>query len=309
MNGLLPAEFTPRTVDADGIRVHTRMAGHGPPVLLLHGYPQTHQIWHHVAPRLAESHTVVVTDLRGYGDSDKPPSDAGHTPYAKRAMAQDQLTVMRTLGFDRFAVVGHDRGGRVGHRLALDHPEAVTSLAVLDIVPTDHAYRHADAAFATGYYHWFFLTAGNGIPEHLIGKDPDFWIRARMGARHQGGTPFSPAAMDEYVRCFSDPAAIHASCEDYRAAATIDLVHDRADADAGRRVTCPVLALWGGRSFVGRHYDVRAAWAEYADDVRGEALDCDHYLPEEAPDHTARLLQEFLREHPEREPGAHADTL
>ncbi|MFJ6726331.1 alpha/beta fold hydrolase [Streptomyces sp. NPDC091281] len=294
MNGLLPEGFTRGRVDADGVRINVRTAGEGPPVLLLHGYPQTHAIWHLVAPRLAETHTVVLTDLRGYGDSDKPPSDAGHGPYAKRAMAGDQLAVMRALGFDRFAVVGHDRGGRVGHRLALDHPEAVSALAVLDIVPTRHAYRHADAAFGTGYYHWFFLAAGNGIPERLIGGDPEFWIRARMEARHHGGTPFSPAAMAEYVRCFSDPAAIHASCEDYRAAATVDLVHDDADAAAGRRVACPVLALWGGHSFVGRHYDVLSAWRGYADDVRGEALDCDHYLPEEAPDRTTALLREFL---------------
>ncbi|MFD4570774.1 alpha/beta fold hydrolase [Streptomyces sp. NPDC058417] len=294
MNGLLPEGFTRGRVDADGVRINVRTAGEGPPVLLLHGYPQTHAIWHIVAPRLAETHTVVLTDLRGYGDSDKPPSDAGHGPYAKRAMAGDQLAVMRALGFDRFAVVGHDRGGRVGHRLALDHPEAVSALAVLDIVPTRHAYRHADAAFGTGYYHWFFLAAGNGIPERLIGGDPEFWVRARMEARHHGGTPFSPAAMAEYVRCFSDPAAIHASCEDYRAAATVDLVHDDADAAAGRRVACPVLALWGGHSFVGRHYDVLSAWRGYADDVRGEALDCDHYLPEEAPDRTTALLREFL---------------
>ncbi|MGW5170418.1 alpha/beta fold hydrolase [Streptomyces nodosus] len=298
MNGLLPAGFARRTVDADGVRINVRTAGDGPPVLLLHGYPQTHLIWHHVAPRLAETHTVVLTDLRGYGDSDKPPSDAGHGPYAKRVMARDQLTVMRTLGFERFAVVGHDRGGRVGHRLALDHPDAVSALAVLDIVPTRHAYRHADAAFAGGYYHWFFLTAGNGIPEHLIGGDPEFWIRARMEARHHGGTPFDPVAMAEYVRCFSDPAAIHASCEDYRAAASVDLAHDDDDADAGRRLNCPVLALWGGHSFVGRHYDVLATWRAYADDVRGEALECDHYLPEEAPDRTTALLREFLRQDP-----------
>ncbi|MGW7519629.1 alpha/beta fold hydrolase [Streptomyces sp. NPDC054796] len=295
---MLPG-FSRRTVDADGVRVHVRVAGEGPPVLLLHGYPQTHLIWHGVAPALvAAGHTVVLTDLRGYGDSDKPPSDAdaGHAPYAKRAMARDQLLVMRELGHERFAVAGHDRGGRVAHRLALDHPEAVPALAVLDIVPTRHAFRHADAAFGLGYYHWFFLATGNGIPEHLIGQDPDFWIRTRMGARHHGGTPFDPRAVDEYVRCFSDPAAIHASCEDYRAAAGIDLVHDDEDAAAGRLVGCPVLALWGAHSFVGRHYDVPEVWREYASDVRGHALPCDHYLPEEAPEETARLLTEFFRE-------------
>ncbi|MFD4505567.1 alpha/beta fold hydrolase [Streptomyces sp. NPDC058457] len=296
MSPPLLAGFERRTVRADGVGINVRTAGDGPPVLLLHGYPQTHVIWHHVAPLLAATHTVVLADLRGYGDSDKPPSDARHTPYAKRAMARDQLLVMRDLGFERFAVVGHDRGGRVAHRLALDFPEAVSALAVLDIVPTRHAFRHADADFGKGYYHWFFLAAGNGIPEHLIGQDPEFWIRARMGARHHGGTPFSEEAMREYVRCFSDPAAVHASCEDYRAAASIDLVHDDQDAAAGRRIGAPVLALWGAHSFVGRHYDVLRAWRGYADDVRGQALSCDHYVPEEAPAETAQQLQAFLGE-------------
>jgi haloacetate dehalogenase len=272
--------------------INVAVAGEGPPVLLLHGYPQTHLIWHHVAPLLAADHTVVLADLRGYGDSAKPVAGPDHAEYSKRVMALDQVRVMASLGFDRFAVVGHDRGGRVAHRMALDHPAAVSHLAVLDIVPTRHAYAHADAAFAQGYYHWFFLTAGDGIPERLIGGDPEFWIRARMTARHHGGTPFDPAAVAEYVRCFADPAAISASCEDYRAAATIDLVHD--EESAGRTVDCPVLALWGGQSFVGRTYDVLAVWREYASDLSGEALPADHYLPEEAPARTAAALREFL---------------
>ncbi|WP_435105882.1 alpha/beta fold hydrolase [Nocardiopsis synnemataformans] len=292
MSDLLPSRFARRTVDAEGVRVNVRVGGDGPPLLLLHGYPQTHLIWHRVAPLLADRFTVVMTDLRGYGDSDKPASDERHAPYAKRAMARDQYLVMRELGFDSFAVAGHDRGGRVGHRLALDHPEAVTALCALDIVPTRYAFEHADAEFALGYHHWFFLAAGNGIPEHLIGQDPDFWVRTRMNARHHGGAPFAPAAVDEYVRCFRDPAAVHASCEDYRAAASIDLEHDRAD--AGRRLECPVLLLWGRHSFVGRHYDVPDAWSGYARDVRGHALDCDHYVPEEAPEATARHLRAFL---------------
>ncbi|AXK31674.1 alpha/beta hydrolase [Streptomyces armeniacus] len=296
MSDLLPAAFAQHTVDADGVRIHTRVAGEGPPLLLLHGYPQTHLIWHHVAPALTAHHTVVLTDLRGYGDSGKPPSDGDHAPYAKRAMARDQLLVMRSLGFDRFAVAGHDRGARVAHRLTLDHPGAVSALAVLDVVPTRHVYEHADAEFSRAYYHWGFLTAGNGIPEHLIGQDPGFWVRARMDARHQGGTPFDEAAQAEYVRCFSDPAAIHASCEDYRAAATIDLAHDAEDAAAGRTVTAPLLALWGELGFVGRHYDVLGAWREYAADVRGTALPCDHYVPEEAPGETVAHLREFFRE-------------
>ncbi|MEV6281259.1 alpha/beta hydrolase [Kribbella sp. NPDC051770] len=286
--------FSYRQIDAEGIEINCAVGGSGPPVLLLHGYPQTHLIWHRVAPVLARSHTVVATDLRGYGDSAKPVSAPDHAPYSKRAMARDQLLVMRSLGFERFAVVGHDRGGRVGHRLALDHPGEVDRLAVLDIVPTRHTFEHADAAFAQGYYHWFFLTAGNGIPERLIGGDPEFWIRARMEARHHGGTAFDPAAMREYVRCFSSPDAIHASCEDYRAAATIDLVHD--DTSYGTPVGCPVLALWGSNSFVGRTYDVLDAWGNYATDVRGNGLPSDHYLPEEAPAETAEALLAFLRE-------------
>lgn len=295
MNDELLAGFTRHHVDADGVRVHVRVAGEGPPVLLLHGYPQTHLIWHHVAPVLAAGHTVVLSDLRGYGDSDKPASvTPQHGTYSKRAMAHDQWRVMGELGFDRFAVAGHDRGGRVGHRLALDHPEAVSALAVLDIVPTRHALHHADKEFGLGYYHWFFLAAGNGIPERLIGGDPEFWVRARMEARHHGGTPFHPAALAEYVRCFSDPAAIHASCEDYRAAAGIDLVHDDADAAAGRVLDCPVLALWGEHGFVGRTYDVLDVWRAYAKDVRGRSLPCDHYVPEEAPGRTAELLGSFF---------------
>jgi haloacetate dehalogenase len=284
--------FRYQKVDADGIQINCAVGGEGPPILLLHGYPQTHLIWHHVAPVLAENHTVVVTDLRGYGDSDKPAAGPDHAEYSKRAMARDQLLVMQSLGFERFTVAGHDRGGRVGHRLALDYPDAVDRLAVLDIVPTRFAFAHADAAFALGYYHWFFLAAGNGIPERLIEGDPEFWIRTRMTTRHRGGTPFDPAALDEYVRCFSDPAAISASCEDYRAAASIDLEHD--DASAGQPLTCPTLALWGRDSFVGRTYDVLGAWQEYATDRCGEALPSDHYLPEEAPAATAAALQAFL---------------
>ncbi|MGW0519445.1 alpha/beta hydrolase [Crossiella sp. NPDC003009] len=294
----LPSDFTARTVDADGIGIHCVTAGDGPPLLLLHGYPQTHLIWHEVAPRLAERFTVVLTDLRGYGDSGKPAPGPEDAEYSKRAMAADQLAVMRQLGFTEFGVAGHDRGGRVAHRLTLDHPEAVTRLAVLDIVPTRHTFSHADKHFGLGYFHWFFLAAGNGIPERLIGNDPEFWIRARMTARHHGGDPFDEAAIAEYVRCFSDPAAIAASCADYRAAAGIDLTHDNAD--AGRLIEVPLLALWGQDSFVGRTYDVPAVWREYAREVTGQALPSDHYLPEEAPAETAAALAEFFSRPPAR---------
>jgi haloacetate dehalogenase len=295
--GAVVSTFPGRAVDANGVGIHCAVIGEGPPVLLLHGYPQTHLIWHHVAPVLASSYTVVLTDLRGYGDSGKPPSAPDHSTYSKRAMAADQLAVMRGLGFDRFAVVGHDRGARVAHRLALDAPAAVGCLAVLDIVPTRLTLERADAAFALDYYHWFFLAAGHGIPERLVGADPDFWVRQRLQTRHHGGTPFDPHALDEYVRCLRDPACVHATCEDYRAAVTIDLRHDDADAAAGRRVGCPVLALWGRHGVVGRTYDVLACWREYADRVEGHALDCDHYLPEEAPVEVAAALLGFLGRH------------
>ena len=290
----LPESFRRIQMQAGDVWINTMIAGRGSPVLLLHGYPQTHLIWHHVAPALAEHHTVILTDLRGYGDSDKPPGGPDHREYAKRTMAQDQLQVMRELGFAEFAVAGHDRGGRVGHRLALDHPEAVTGLAVLDIVPTLHMFRHADATFGLGYWHWFFLTVGGGIPEHLIGSDPEFWIRARMTARQGGGLPFDPTAMAEYVRCFSSPEAIHASCEDYRAAATADLADDGESASRGDLVTAPVLALWGAEGFVGRTYDVLGVWRQYATTVTGQALPCGHYLPEQAPVQTAEGLLRFL---------------
>jgi haloacetate dehalogenase len=294
----LPRTFERERIDADGVTINTWRAGSGPPVLLLHGYPQTHVIWHHVAPVLAERYTVVLTDLRGYGDSDKPDSTDDHAVYSKRAMAQDQHLVMQALGFDRFAVVGHDRGGRVAHRMALDFPGAVSCLAVLDIVPTHHAFTHVDAEFGLGYYHWFFLATGDGIPERLIGHDPEFWVRVRMTKRHHGGTAIDEAAVEEYVRCFADPRAIHASCEDYRAAASIDLEHDAADLTAGRKVECPVLVLWGEHGFVGRHYDVLAAWRDYAEHIEGGSLSCDHYVPEEAPAETGERLTGFFEKHP-----------
>ncbi|MFF4596417.1 alpha/beta fold hydrolase [Amycolatopsis sp. NPDC001319] len=290
----LPEEFGYRRVDVGGVRINCAVAGEGPPVLLLHGYPQTHLIWHHVAPRLAEGFTVVLTDLRGYGDSDKPA--AGDHEYSKRAMADDQLQLMAKLGFDRFAVAGHDRGGRVAHRLALDAPGAVKAVAVLDIVPTRYAFQHAGKDFGLGYYHWFFLAAGNGIPERLLAGDPGFWVTSRMHSRHHGGTPFDPAAVAEYVRCFSTPEAIAASCADYRAAAGIDLEHDDADAAAGRLVTSPLLALWGSSSFVGRTYDVPAVWREYATDLHTLAVESDHYLPEEQPEIVAAALRDFFTE-------------
>jgi len=291
----LPGLFRQMTVRAAGVRINTLVGGSGSPVLLLHGYPQTHIMWHHVAPLLAEHHTVVLTDLRGYGDSGKPSGGTNHESYAKRAMAWDQVLVMRELGFTEFAVVGHDRGGRVGHRMALNYPQYVTKLSVLDIVPTRHAFRTADMAFGLGYWHWFFLAQQEPLPEHLLGADPEGWIRARLSALRRGGRQFDPKAMAEYVRCFRDPAAIHGSCEDYRAAAGTDLADDDASAARGEKVTAPLLVLWGEHGFVGRHYgDVLAIWREYATKVDGFSLPSGHYLPEEVPEETAAALLEFL---------------
>jgi haloacetate dehalogenase len=284
--------FERRAIPGDGVTINALVGGSGPPLLLLHGYPQTHACWHKVAPTLAGSFTVVATDLRGYGDSDKPPGDDRHEAYAKRRMAADQVRVMAALGFDRFAVAGHDRGGRVAHRMALDHPRAVWKLAVLDIAPTLAMYRRTDMRFATAYYHWFFLIQPHDLPERLIGADPEYYLRKKLGGGAAGLAPFAPEALSEYLRCFRDPRTIHASCEDYRASATIDLGHD--EADLNRKLACPLRALWGEQGTVGRCFDVVGLWRERAEDVRGTALPGGHYLPEELPSEVARHLGDFF---------------
>jgi haloacetate dehalogenase len=287
-------DFTEDRIDVGGAVIAVATAGDGPPVLLLHGYPQTRACWHRVAHALAERFRVVVADLRGYGDSSKPPGDAAHAAYSKRAMAQDMVSAMAALGHDRFAVVGHDRGGRVAHRMALDHPAVVTRAAVLDIVPTRTLFAGTDQAFATAYYHWFFLIQPDGLPEAMIGRDPGWFLRETVRRWSGRAEPVAEEALREYVRAFSEPAAIHASCEDYRAAATIDLEHDDADIAAGRRVRCPLLVLWGEHGAMHRLHDVLATWREVADDVRGHAIPCGHFLPEEAPAETLAALAPFL---------------
>ena len=272
--------------------VNAVRGGEGPPVLLLHGYPQTLTMWHLVAPRLAKSFTVVAADLRGYGDSSKPEGGNDHAGYSKRAVAGDQVRGMRELGFDSFAVVGHDRGGRVAHRMALDYPEGITKLAVLDIAPTRHVFATADKDLAMSYYHWFFLAQPYDLPERLIGADPDYYLSKKLGGWGSGIEAFTPEAYAEYQRCFRDPETIHASCEDYRAAATRDLEHD--EADRHRKVECPLLALWGEKGVVERLYDVPEVWRGYASDVRGSALPCGHFLAEERPEETAKELLSFL---------------
>ncbi len=287
--------FQQRRIATSGTEIALRLMGQGPPLLLLHGYPQTHAIWHRLAPALAQRFTVVCADLRGYGDSGKPGSDATHAPYAKRAMALDMVEVMAALGFDRFMVAGHDRGGRVVHRLCLDHPLRVARAAVLDIVPTRTLFRAANQALATGYYHWFFLIQPEPLPERMIGADPMFYLQRKLAqwsaAKDLGW--LAPEALAEYERCFADPATIHASCEDYRAAATIDLEHDEADLE--RRVGCPLLVLWGEQGLMHRHFDVLATWREKsAGPIEGRALPCGHFLPEEQPEATGAELMRFF---------------
>ena len=276
------------------VRIHGVFAGEGPPVLLLHGHPQTHLTWHAVAPQLVRAgYTVVASDLRGYGDSSRPPADSRHLNYSKRSMAADQVAVMRALGHGRFSVIGHDRGGRVAHRMALDHAASVASVAVLDIAPTATMYARTDKEFATRYFWWFFLIQPAPLPERLIEGNLEFFLRSHLTA--QSRTPGIPgeALIQEYLRCYRLPGTIQAICEDYRAAASIDLEHDAAD--DGRQLGMPLLALWGSRGVVGQLYDVAATWREKAKQVQGRALDCGHALQEEAPEQTADVLIEFLR--------------
>ena len=289
MNGLFPG-FKRRRIRTSGAAINLVHGGVGPPLLLLHGYPQTHSIWHRVAPELAERFTVVAPDLRGYGDSEKPRGLPDHGNYSKRAMAQDQVEVMRALGHEVFSLAGHDRGARVAHRMALDHPARVKKLAVLDIVPTRTMYASVSREFAKAYYHWFFLLRPEPVPETLIGGNPDFYLKSHMGTRHAGLKAFAPEALAEYLRCFRDPATIHASCEDYRAAESIDLVHD--EADLHEKIAAPLLVLWGRHGTIERCFRPLADWAERAENVHGRALDCGHYIPEEAP---AELLKELMK--------------
>lgn len=270
--------------------------GQGPPLLLLHGNPQTYLMWHRLAPALAERFSVITADLTGYGMSSKPPSVPGHTPYSKREMALDQLALMRVLGHERFAVCGHDRGARVAYRMALDHPDAITRLAVLDVIPTGESFARGGREFGLGYYHWFFLAQPAPLPEHLIGADPDwFWTwHTNRGPRRD---IFVEPALSDYLACFRNPETVRAICEDYRAAATIDCEHDAADKRAGRRIRCPLLALWGRSAKLEAWYDTLAIWREWADDVRGRAIDCGHYLAEEAPEETLAELLAFFGEH------------
>jgi haloacetate dehalogenase len=274
------------------IRIRYAIAGNGPPLLLLHGHPQTHATWRKIAPALAERFTVIAADLRGYGDSSKPEGGEDHVHYSKREMAKDQVELMQALGHERFFVAGHDRGGRIAHRMALDHPEAVTKVALFDIAPTATMYAKTDKTFATRYFWWFFLIQPYPLPERLIEADPEFFLRKHIDGQNKIPNATEPEAFAEYLRCYLDPKTRHAICEDYRAAAGIDLAHDAADADKG--IVAPVLALWGGRGTVGALYDVLATWREKALDVRGRALDCGHTLQEESPEEVLKEMTAFF---------------
>ena len=284
--------FTSETCNLDDIRIAFRRAGEGPPLLLLHGFPQTNMMWHRIAPKLAEHFTVIAADLRGYGDSSTPDSDATHSLYAKRAMAADMVQLMQQLGHRHFMVAGHDRGGRVAHRMARDHADRVSRVAVLDIAPTAAMYRQTDMRFATAYYHWFFLIQPAPLPERMIGADPEFFLRSKCGQWGRTEGAITDEAFADYLRCFRRPETVHAMCEDYRAAATIDLDHDAADANV--KLAMPLLALWGVDGFVGTNYDVLAEWRQVADDVSGHGVPGGHYLPEEAPDETLAALVNFF---------------
>ena len=281
-------------IDANGTTINLVKGGSGPPILMLHGYPQTHAMWNKIAPRLAEDFTVVCPDLRGYGDSAKVEGDPDHINYSKRVMAQDQVDVMQNLGFEQFYLVGHDRGGRVSHRLTKDHPDNVLKLVTLDIIPTRTMFQIVNKDFATNTYHWFFLIQPYDFPERVIGADPEFYAGRGFNRVKDADTVFTPEALNDYLRCFNNPGTIHAVCEDYRAGASIDLVHD--DADFEQKVNCPMLAMWSSTGYVGRTQDVLKVWQDYATDVRGKSLTCGHYIAEEMPDEAYAAIKGFLSE-------------
>jgi len=292
VSALFPG-FEKRRIKTSGATINLELGGEGPPVLLLHGYPQTHALWHKVAAQLARDYTLVCPDLRGYGDSSKPKGAPDHSNYSKRAMALDMVEAMESLGYIAFHVVGHDRGGRVGHRLARDHGRRVRSLTVLDISPTLKVFQSVGTPLARAFYHWFFLIQEAPLPERLLRGNETFYVLGRIGRGLSKLKHFDKRALAEYVRCFKDPRTIHGSCEDYRAAATIDLVHDRKDLK--KKITMPVLALWARQSPVGALFDCLADWREVARDVRGRALQCGHFIPEEKPDELVAELRRFWK--------------
>lgn len=289
--------FAREWIETDEAEIHLVRGGEGPPLLLLHGYPQSHVIWHAVAPRLAERFSLVIPDLRGYGDSTGPEPDPENEAYSKRAMAEDMVAVMAALGHERFALAGHDRGGRVGYRLALDFPESVSRLAMLDIVPTLEMAERTDLALALSTYHWFFLAQPGGLPERLIAGEPDFYLEHTIGSWIGAGNALAPEAMAEYRRCFRQASVIAAACADYRAGLSIDLEHDRENREAGQKIACPLLSLRGGQYSKGERFTFAEIWRAWAEDVTAEEIACGHFLAEEAPEETADALLRFFTSH------------
>ncbi|MDX9815216.1 MAG: alpha/beta hydrolase [Arcobacter sp.] len=289
---LFPKEFkNEKILVEDDIFINVTHGGKGKPLLLIHGYPQTHIMWYKVVEKLSKNYYVVCPDLRGYGDSSKPKGDEKHLTYSKKSMAKDIITLMKKLGFDEFFVAGHDRGARVTHRMCLDYPKNILKACVMDITPTYHMFKNTNQAFATGYYHWFFLIQPDFLPETMIGNNPRYYLEEKLKRWSAKGSVFDKKAIDEYVRCF-DKDSIHATCEDYRAGASIDMSDD--EKDRNRKISTPLLVLWGEKGFVNRTYDVLNVWKEYALDLSGEALDCGHFLPEEKPKEVSQKLKEFF---------------
>ncbi|HEX4858478.1 MAG TPA: alpha/beta hydrolase [Usitatibacteraceae bacterium] len=286
--------FATRSITANGVAIHARVGGDGPPLLLLHGYPQTHLIWHRVAPSLARRYTVIASDLRGYGQSEKPPGGADHAAYSKRQMARDQVEMMRQLGFAQFAVCGHDRGARVAHRMCVDHPDAIRKAMLLDIAPTLAMYENTSMEFARAYWWWFWLIQPAPFPEQMVAASPEVFLRRKIGWGSAGLAPFTDHTYAAYLACVSDPPTMHAMCEDYRAAASVDLEHDRADRASGRKVACPLTVLWGAHGVIGRCFDPLAEWRKVAGTVGGHALPCGHYIPEEVPELLIAEIEAFF---------------
>ena len=284
--------FELNKIEINGISINYRRGGSGNPLLLLHGYPQTHLMWRKIAPMLAEHYTVICSDLRGYGDSDKPNSDPKHLTYSKKSMSIDQVNLMQKLGYNYFSIIGHDRGARVAHRMGLDFPDNIDKMALLDIVPTTHVFENTDQDLATKYYHWFFLIQNSPFPETLIGNNPEYYLRSKLQAWSSGKDFISEDIVNEYLKSFSDPKCIHATCEDYRAGASVDLEDHKKDRNT--KLVCPLLVLWGSKSPVAQLYEPLSVWKDWAKNVKGQEIDSGHYIPEENPQKCYDVIYNFL---------------
>ena len=284
--------FKQDIIEVNGVNINYKIGGKGEPLLLLHGYPQSHVLWRKIAPLFAENYTVICSDLRGYGDSDKPQSDKKHLTYSKKTMGLDQNELMKKLGFKEYFLVGHDRGGRVAHRMAIDFKENIKKISVLDIVPTSHVFKNTNAILAKRYYHWFFLIQSYPLPETMIGNDPEYFIRSKLQMWGANNEYLTEEIIQEYLRCFTTET-IQASCEDYRAGASIDLVHHEEDFD--KKISCPLQVLWGSKATIEELYDPIKVWKEWALNVEGQSIDCGHFLPEESPVETYNAIINFFK--------------